>query len=241
MKLKTLLFTLCIATFFTSCSDDEQTVNSGITPPTGEEDTTTELTEEEQKLVGLWNLNANGNGHFFVFLPNGKACRDGKTYGEWAYDPDTKILATTINMWQFQITALFDDNFVGYTINTGRAVNASRGTDTDMFKQYLNMVRWINTDSLAKYSDPFESHASSYYSVSSMNYSDLTIDGTTFTAKFSYDYSWDCDRHSGHSSANGSLTVTNAYSDNPSLKIEHKYSKDSDLPMREGTYMGYWK
>lgn len=240
MKFKTLFFALCLTVTLASCSDDQDnneikndTENSG----NGNAD---ELTEEGKKFVGLWGVSLGTNGHTFLFLPNGKACRDNKTFGLWSYDETSKVLATTIDMWQFQITAVFENNWVGYTINTGRGANASRGSDGDFLEYYLNMLSWNSTDSLMQYRDPFDANTN-YYSISTISYSDVVIDGSTITANFSYSYSWDHWPHVGSGEAEGSVTITNAYADNPSMKIDSKLYRDSEIPMRKGTYIGYWR
>jgi|GEM_PF-6712915 len=141
---------------FASCGDDDEEVvpkdektnsdgtdSSSDSNPSEDGESETTLSPEEQKFVGYWYIRVGANEHYFLFLPDGKAVRSEQrygewqyTHGEWQYNPQTKLLATTIDMWQFEVTAIFDNSWTGVTVNTGRAVNASKAED----KEYLGLL-----------------------------------------------------------------------------------------------------
>lgn len=242
MKTKLFYFlALCLALTYISCSDDPSTDESNGTNII-DNDVLENLSEDEKKFVGLWHVSAGGYGHTFIFLPNGKACRDDKAFGLWAYDSTSKVLATTIDMWQFKISAIFEDNWVGQTVNTERGANASRGTESEYFKSYTNMVVWTSTDSLRYYKDPFKNEANSNnYFISEIEYSDITIEGSTFSANCSYYYASRKWPSYTQYDMNGKIYIINAYGDTPEMTIESNVDSDSEFPLRKGTYVGHWK
>lgn len=153
LMLLSLMFVTATSVGIVSCGDDDEEVvpanettssnepdsSSEPSSPEGEE-FTSKLSPEEQKFVGYWGVATGSGYHTFIFLPNGKAVRDNESYGQWQYNPQTGILATTIDMWQFNVTAIFEDAWTGVTINTGRGVSAHRGNDADFLKSLLKLI-----------------------------------------------------------------------------------------------------
>lgn len=128
-------------------------------------DTSNSQSTIEAKFVGSWTASVGGSGHNFVFLPNGRAMRDRESFGKWSYNEEKQILATTLEMWSFNITAIFDDEWVGTTVNTGKSVNARKESDAYFIPEYLRMLTWISEDGKSFVYDDY------YYStVSNINF-----------------------------------------------------------------------
>lgn len=246
--MKKLLYLLIFAFMqmcFTACGGDDE---EGTTNNVDNNESSISLSGEERMFVGYWNLSVGANFHNFVFFPNGKAVRDGSAYGKWQYSKDTKILATNIEMWQFQINAIFDDSWTGVTVNTSRGVNATKCKDDLYLKSYIKIVNFSQWED-GKLYDPFElkegdSGGSTNFgwtkSAQEITFNDIKISDTkiTATAEVSWFYR-SLSRNEDYSFLR-SININNPFSNNPTLEIKNLDNKNNS-ELKEGTYNGVWK
>lgn len=78
--------------------------------------------ENDSEFVGGWQ----GSMGKLLFFNDGNAKLNGDLFGKWTFDNETKILATTLDAWQFVITLTSDDQW---------AAIAASGTGTYTFNR----------------------------------------------------------------------------------------------------------
>ena len=210
MMLLSIMFVATMSVGFVSCGDDDEEVvpkdektisddtsSSSNSNPSEDSESETTLSPEEQKFVGYWYIRVGANEHYFLFLPDGKAVRSEQrygewqyTHGEWQYNPQTKLLATTIDMWQFEVTAVFDNAWTGVTVNTGRAVNASRAEDKDYLERLLKIIDFSQSNGTSPIIYESSGKSKMYF----FSWNDVSLD-TRYTWNFD---PLDSDPHEGH-------------------------------------------
>ena len=215
------LATLLIVSL-SACGGDEPEGENG-NENGGGTDSEFNLSENEKKFVGSWYVSVNANSHTFTFFPNRRVIRDSSKSGMWEYDETSKILATSVDMWQFQLTMLMDETWTGITINTGRGVNAERTTGNwQYFHDYMEMTVF-GKDGY----NPFDAGRGS------ISYSDIVIEGSTIKARATARDS--SDRTIGFAD----ITITNAYGEEPQAVLD-TYLESPENPLMKGTYSGGW-
>ena len=180
--------------------------------------------------------------------------RDQTNRGHWQFNKVTSVLATDIDLWQFQVTAIFEKSWTGTTINTGRGANASKRDDNIYVKELLNCISFKQTDN----NDPFYltpardsggTYFTTYYSAHTIQFSDITLndDKITATARVLWDisgYNKDLRYHFYRK-----VTFKNPYSDKPIVVIEKmeveedsssKYTITDSGELPVGEYTGKW-
>lgn len=195
----------------------------------------TSLGYKAEDFVGYWNMSVAGNSHPFVFLPNGKAWKVYNQWsGEWTYNEKTNVLATSIEMWSFDITAVFGNHWTGTTINTGKAVSATKGDDASLIEEYLKMLIWKQEDgTTSKISNGFYDYYlnSEYYYSGILN---LILDVENGNASFEVEYEYELTHYT---------TIENKrYKKKDSYEIKGMYRDQPTLIINSGTlYYGTWR
>jgi hypothetical protein len=173
-----LLSALCIF----SCSsgdDDDKEVSSGIN-----------LSEETEPFVGYWKIYQASKGGDFIFFRDGTCWmyplnasnEDSHDDGYWDFDSETKILATTTNSWQWQVT--LSNQFAWAGISLGNSTIQTFKKDTvvaDYAQKLLAFSNWEEaTDSILKlYAyETFYSNSNTHYSVYYLGYSKIAVGKT---------------------------------------------------------------
>lgn len=220
------LLSLCVLNF-TSCSDDESIQQEQEQEKNEENESENNLSEKAQKFVGCWSAQVSAYGHRFTFFPNGKAIRDSSSKGVWTFDEDSNILATTIENWQFKITLSTNEAWAGYTLNTGRTVNASKQTDNLFIEDYLLMTNWKNEE--GNYF-PLKLNSSQ-----SITYSNITLKDKEITMDFELSYT----KNNRRLTTNGNIIIENIYKESPKMTINSSII-DLTLPLMKGVYIGYF-
>lgn len=228
---------------YTSCGTDDLEENIPNNGNSKDDEIDTSLSTNAKKFVGLWYVGVGSNSHDFIFLPNGRAMRDYKIMGKWTYNSDEQLLVTNIDMWSFNISAIFDDSWVGTAINTGRAASARKCSDIDYISAYLKMLSWKDKNG----SDPFDYEYTEKTTHGGINrwveYSDGIITDKQLTAKFIfYKEHWSSFSSTKYSYP-GSIVIEKPYSNSPQLVITSDIigSNSDNIPWAKGTYEGYWK
>lgn len=108
---------LTSAFLFQSCGNDEPADPSKNLP-----------SENDSEFVGGWQ----GTMGKFLFFNDGNAKLGGDIFGKWTFDNETKILATTLDGWQFVVTLTSEDQW---------AAIAASGTGTYTFNS-LDQVEY---------------------------------------------------------------------------------------------------
>lgn len=136
-KLCKLLFTLFFILGFYSCSTDSN--ESGFNLP-----------NETKAFIGLWKSTESKT---LVFFEDGtcwyydyRVSSTDRNEGTWAYDPSTKILATTLNQ-QWQVTLSNNNNWVGNDINNHASYTFKKVNDSiEVYKTILPATTWSNKE-----------------------------------------------------------------------------------------------
>ena len=191
----------------------------------------TSLGYKAEDFIGYWNMSVAGNSHSFIFLPNGKAIRDGSVTGEWTYNEKSNVLATNIEMWSFNITAMFGNNWTATTANTDRAVKATKGDNNNYIDGYVRMLVWQQENGTTfRISDGFYNYYSnlsdviSYYGISN-----IIIDAENGNASFEVEYEEQFNKY---------LTAKRK----DSYEIQGMYNDQPTLIINSGTpYYGTWR
>ncbi len=131
------LLALCISLFACSKDDSEDSKASGIE----DKGPLSHLSEEARKFVGCWDEG-------WIFYPDGTCCRidyDGyvvnRKTGEWKYDDVTKLLATTIENYQYTITLVTDNAWSGVSLGGNGAVSYHK-YDAGYACELLSKKQW---------------------------------------------------------------------------------------------------
>lgn len=188
-----------------------------------------------EDFIGYWNMSVGGNSHGFIFLPNGKAWKAVNQWsGEWTYNDKTNVLATSIEMWAFNITAVFGTHWTSTTVNTNKAVSATKATDDDFIGQYIRMLVWKREDgTTSRISDGFYDYYlnSEYYYCGMLN---LIFDVENGNASFEVEYEYELTHYT---------TIENIrYKKKDSYEIKGMYTDQPTLIINSGTpYYGTWR
>lgn len=177
---------MAVIVAFTSCGSDDSIV-SDITP-------TDKLSEQERQFVGCWD-NQGNKGLDFLFFSDGTARACPSNYGfsstintmykgNWVYNPNTNILATDINGWQWQVTLITDDSWAGISVSSTTAQNFSRidNSSTHYISFFRNttlkdVTNPDSTISLGSYVT-WTSYSSTSWSARATNYTGYYVDGS---------------------------------------------------------------
>ena len=101
-----------------------------------------DLSPEEAMFLGYWINNASSSSKYY---PNIYMSKDGRCYisgergyeeGYWSYDSETKVLATSVGTWQFNVTLSNEDAWAGTYIYKDQVYNQSfkKASDFETFK-----------------------------------------------------------------------------------------------------------
>lgn len=144
----TALFALFMCVNLVSCSNDDE----GVVPenPTSPEDN---LPEEARAFVGCWIKN-DGTivAGDFIFWGDGTCwMRPANSYrstiyGYWAYNPETKILATTTNNWQWEVTLSNSEVWAGVSIASQKTLSFNKASNESFFRWVLGTKTWKNDE-----------------------------------------------------------------------------------------------
>lgn len=107
-----------------SCSKDDPTDNNP--------------TDKYSEFVGEWE----GDMGDFMFFNDGNAKQisnnNNVTFGKWTFDKDTRILATTVNEWQFHVTLSSNDSWAASNLAGTQTYSFEReDEDEDYFYDLL--------------------------------------------------------------------------------------------------------
>lgn len=115
------------------------------------------ISVETSPFAGYWtrSSNSNWNNYYYLFRPDGSCeswiydsydeVMESPDYGSWSYDPDTKILATTLSGEQWQVTIVTDNQWSGIALHTESTSHTfTRLTDVEMVK-YIVPGDWVFT------------------------------------------------------------------------------------------------
>lgn len=218
------MLSFCVLSL-TSCGDDgsiqqEQENNE-------ENELENNLSEKALRFVGCWGAQVSAYGHQFTFFPNGKAIRDSASKGVWTFNEDSDILATTIENWQFKITLSTNEAWAGYTLNTGRTVNASKKEDNLFVRDYLLITNWKNEEG-----DYFPLKLNSSQNIT---YSNIILKDKEITMDFKLSYM----KNYRQLTTNGNIIIENIYKESPKMTINSSIV-DSTYLFMKGVYIGYF-
>lgn len=111
------------------------------------------LPEASRAFIGYWRTTSN-YGNPIIFFTDGTGLmltgdyeKDKGYSGYWTYDATTKVLATTMASWQFNVTLSNDNAWAGVTLNTGNAVAYERGDSLMYMKSIICESSW-ETDTI---------------------------------------------------------------------------------------------
>jgi hypothetical protein len=142
------MFTFFAATCCFSCSsgdsDEDSIENNAV------EDN---LPTETKMFVGYWMNETNTTkGGNFIFFSDGNCFmyplnEDGRVDGYWTYDSSTKILATTTNLWQWQVTLSNSDAWAGVSLGSSSVQTFKKNNDKKaFFEKLLENSSWISSN-----------------------------------------------------------------------------------------------
>lgn len=247
LMLLSFMFVATMSVMFISCGDDDDDILTNHDSQENKNDSeenssggtqTSTLSEEEKKFVGCWSVMSGANSHCFIFYPNGKAAKYkgmyGSEHGDWKYLSESKLLSTTIGLWQFDVNAIFDSAWTGTTRNTGRSVKADKLTgdygDRDFFAALLYGLTYTTDES------PDENV---YMRWTDGDISNISITDEKMSGQVKY--SWQASSYST-ASITYQLTLEKPYTETPKLTIKllsRSWNTTSNM-LREGTYNAKW-
>ncbi|MFR3330073.1 MAG: hypothetical protein ACLTSL_07925 [Odoribacter splanchnicus] len=183
--MKKLLFLFTMLVFVMACGDDNDNDNSDSTPGVEPESPEDNLPEASKTFVGLWINQGNKGGNFLFFgdgvcwmmlLDTYGTHNYYHTDGYWTYDASTKILATTTNQWQWQVTLSNTEAWTGLSLGSGTAQTFKKEKDQlEFMKVILYNSFWEETSdstlTVLSY-DIFHSHSKEKYT---SNFSGFSI------------------------------------------------------------------
>ena len=150
-KLITLLLTMFMSVSFAACSSDDDLNEEPESP----EDN---LPQEARAFVGYWWNKMDGDN--FLFFGDGTCWLIPKEYrrndqfnagvchtseGYWTYDVSTKILATNIENYQWQVTLSNSEVWTGTSLYDGKIYNFEIEDDFEYMKIILASSSWEET------------------------------------------------------------------------------------------------
>ncbi len=106
-----------------------------------------ELSPEEAKLVGYWLNHGSSARYPNLFLEENGVCyvivEDLIKSGNWTYDETTKILATSVDSWQFNVTLLNDETWAASYVEGDKVFNQSfeRASNYSSFEFLVHFIR----------------------------------------------------------------------------------------------------
>ncbi|HIS23121.1 MAG TPA: hypothetical protein IAC09_06755 [Candidatus Cryptobacteroides intestinipullorum] len=134
-------------------SDDDQDGTDVPEEPDGDGN----ISVETSPFIGYWTRSSSSNWsyYYYLFRPDGSCeswiydsydeVMESPDYGSWNYDPDTKILATTLSGEQWQVTIATDNQWSGIALHTESTSHTfTRLPDVEMVK-YIVPGDWIFT------------------------------------------------------------------------------------------------
>lgn len=132
LKFKWLPFFLCagLCMALLSCEGNEPT--NSLSNEENENGIKNEI-GDGRLIIGKWHTvnSRNGVDLVFTFASNGEGCRNGDTFGYWSYTPETKLLATTLGDWSWNLNILTTHAMQGITTGNGRSNGFDRRTYVD--------------------------------------------------------------------------------------------------------------
>ena len=197
----TALFALFMCVNLVSCSNDDE----GVVPenPTSPEDN---LPEEARAFVGCWIKNDNtivagdfmfwGDGTCWMCPASSNSTRH-TIFGYWAYNPETKILATTTNNWQWEVTLSNSEVWAGVSIASQKTLSFNKASNESFFRWVLDTKTWKNDEDVyLNYSGynsslGWRNKVTGYYYSEEGNFiitEDENPDDYTFNYEFVYGY-----------------------------------------------------
>lgn len=121
MKKYVFLALLAFGTFALTACDKSKDKNNPDDPASEEVSENGIKNEfgEGRLIIGGWSV-TRGSYHF-VFKSDGTCIQDGYSYesGVWSYNPDTKILATTMASWTWSMNIVTAEALQGTYLNKG--------------------------------------------------------------------------------------------------------------------------
>lgn len=136
---KLLVLAFVMPVLFTSCSSSDDGAEDTKEPERPEDN----LPAGAKAFVGFWS-NQTDIGSYFIFFGDG-ACwmlKRESHYkiwdaGYWTYDNATKILATTMGNWQWQVTLSNDVNWAGISLSGNKVQTYKKITDKSKYLRAL--------------------------------------------------------------------------------------------------------
>lgn len=148
LTLKMLIFSC----FFIACGGEEDTPGNTDKEENGTGNGSQvqkdEITGEQRLFVGMWDRSSGYNyPYHWVFFADGTCIgsfsNGSKPDGEWTYDTATKILATTVNGWQYTVTLASENAWAGISLGSKpKSIFFDKSPDWQGF--YSNMVTHYN-------------------------------------------------------------------------------------------------
>ena len=140
-------------------SDEENNKPSGNDNPSGGNSSSNQednLPDEARIFVGFWTGKDNpemyftADGRCFVTIWGDYSGTGRTEFGFWTYDKDTKILATTIAPYQFQITISNEQSWAGILYTGDKTYNRAynKSSNLNLLKSMLySDTRWETLES----------------------------------------------------------------------------------------------
>jgi len=188
-----IVMALVYALMLSSCGNDDEPESQNPTSPAG-------ATGIESQLLGTWS-----DGDIsFTFLTKGKVVRRSENYWnlfEWAYNPATEILATTMpngkgESLQCQLTLISEESWTGLTLGKSPTSFVAKRSSaaTSLYNVIVCREHWLSKNKKempleAKYGHfyPYYNHGNGYYEVVESREDDI-ITIREYTAHHPYDY-----------------------------------------------------
>lgn len=179
--LKTFLAAAVAAVLLNSCDTGNSSGNSG----------NINIPDASKPFVGYWERSTSSNWwwYYYIFRPDGTCTyyayngynesSDTPVDGVWNYDPETKILATTMEGHQWQVTISADNEWSGIALwLESESHTFTRLSDADMIK-YIVPGQWVSDDkdtiTFKTYDEIRDSgHTGNVYSSSESQYGTIT-------------------------------------------------------------------
>lgn len=174
MKTRILLLATLIAIGLTSCSskDDE---------PKQEDSIENNLSNDAKMFVGYWN-NQGNKGYNFIFFEDGICWAQKRNeslghvnQGYWTYDSTTKILATNVDSWQWQVTLSNSETWAGVSLGLGTVQTFD--IVKDRLSYLLNLIqysKWNNSSNVLQIFDNYDGYYSTFRVDSDLDYDETT-------------------------------------------------------------------
>lgn len=208
-----LMGILCLS--FSACGKDEgddpanQQENSNNNLTNGGESSENNLSEEEKAFLGGWDCLGYNCPDFF-FLEEDVCCAVSnnsskrKEVGNWKYNPETSILATTVfGSWQFEITLKTEQTWAGINFSENRSSQSfSRYTNLQYVKGLFKYLMWADENDNLLLFDEYSIGGGTFLG----SYEDLSIAEDDNLEDFTFKYALDYSQYKS-----GKLTIENPY------------------------------